>query len=209
MKQLTLKFLILALILALNFFCSRKKAAVSSAKLASASYQDSLFTARDSSYAFILPAGDSAYYPLDNDPQIDIRTSNGETLRQDVWEIRDHFDSSRAMVHDSLDLFKGFAVEHAGWGPPFDSPDGDRKTVDSVVQFENPFGVKCLRVKCTYTSFSEGSGEDSIPYEAFYVYLSQGGRIRMVEMLYYQNISEKADVSSRISQSMRFVGKAK
>jgi len=92
--------------------------------------EGTLFVVRDSLYSFVLPPGDSASYRFRDESHVDIRLRNGDVVTASIEEIRSRWDSTQASKHDSLDLFRGSAIEHAYWGPPLANVDGEDKIVD-------------------------------------------------------------------------------
>ncbi len=197
------------------FFCSKNKATVSTTDSARPmarantqpfSAQDSGFTSRTYFYSIVAPAGCSLKVRHDGE-DIDIVRDKHQVLHIGVLELRSSYDIRWATTLDSLDAFRGFAMTRA-LTPLFGEPDGCHPliTIDSMTEFKNPFGLRCLRISATdKTICDEDTLGPGIRVEGYFVDITRGKNIRLIQIMNTSETPDRTELCKEVSRNIRLI----
>ena len=160
----------------------------------------SIFISPDSSYCIHLPAGYSVHDADCDGQHLIIGCGNERDVHVDVLKF-DSYYLQMAMRFDKSDTLKGFAMARAHEGPPADTRD-EEKTIDSVFEFKNTFGLRSLRIEANVHFKLELADSSSYPYEGYYVNISQRSKMQIIEILHSFENPRLIDICRGIAMSI-------
>jgi hypothetical protein len=96
----------------------------------------------------------------------------------------DDYYLRRTKKLDSTDLFKGFAMARTLDGPAVGDADGchDVNKIDSIVDYRNKNGLRCLFIHANSKTYCDGHFQDSSNYQGFFVDVSKDSRIQLIQI---------------------------
>ena len=172
--------IVLLLSLLTGFSCQGKSVQQSSPKS-----QDSVFTKNATpanlNKPFVVDSLDG-YSVRIKDRQITVLRGQEEILYATAFSASEVY-SRWARELDSVDLAKGFAMALA-LSPPVGDADNCSSdySIDSTMEYRNRFNLRCFRIWARSKTSCEDGITYSSRYQGFYVDLSQGDHLRVIQI---------------------------
>jgi hypothetical protein len=141
---------------------------------------DSVFASNKFGYMILAPKG--CYFAAHSwDESAPVVRAGRPIFFVDV-DVAKGYHLSNAQATMPLDLFKGYSMSRQQTGPSLGEPDDcwSRTRVDSIYEFRNQSGLRCLRLNSTYTSYCEKGDSTVIHWEQYFVDISQGPELVVI-----------------------------
>ncbi len=106
-----------------------------------------------------------------------------EVLAANAMRLDDYY-LRRAKKLDSMDMFKGFAMARTLDGPAVGEADGcySKKNIDSICEFRNGHGLRCLFIHALMRGYCDGELQDSTFYQGYFLDITQGEQIQLIQI---------------------------
>jgi len=114
---------------------------------------------------------------------IDLFKGDTDVLSAHIYSLDPEYLSEVTKL-DSRDTLRGFAMREAMLGLAFGDADGchTEYTIDSLLEFNNKFNMRCFHVFIKGSEYCIDSGPDSSRWHGYFVDVSEGAKLQLLHI---------------------------